>query len=604
MPQTLRVLSNLPLPVELHVVRTFGDYLPAGTASAWTAGKERRGLADILPLIPASEKPDVLVISSPEYLPIPCDVASFPGTRILLITDWNMCLRFLPDLCALFDFCFVDWPGYRLLRAAGIANVHHQPLFGHDPAAFFLRDGPFQGGDRNLEVSFCGNLNAGMHRERNRLLARLCKWGARRPFRVHLGQAFGAAYADILGRSRLVFNYSIRGEANMRLYEAMACGAVPLVEAGNLEVPRLFQPDRHYFGYEPDRLEERLESLLADPERIEAAAAEASAAVASHTKAKQIRSLLDFAGRESALRPGPGAGSATGPGAPGAVKALVKMRVLGAAYTMGEALGELEARGAALPGLIAETLPASLLTLLESNPRETLAAAEAMLERMLLPGGLPEPIRTLFRTRLHALRAQWAETLEWSGLCLQALDALEAEADAGPLPDLYAHFYPPIGLGKGIATDLNRAFREDLETGSRRGYLGLMRAHCRADRARALLALDRPAEALDCAGRIPRDRFVSLEPYLLLYQGLRRIGDTGRLRAVLRDWFAETPLDWTMWDKAVEGLGEAGADAELIAFLEEILILSRYFLTPDQVGKVRALLEGRRGTPASPRERG
>ena len=129
----LRVLSNLPLPSETHAIRTFGEYRAPGSNAPWRPESDRRSLAEILPLIPQAEKPDVLVCSSPEYLPMPCDVAAFPGTRILLITDWNMCLRFLPDLCRLFDYCFVDWPGYRLLRKAGVANVHHQPLFGHDP---------------------------------------------------------------------------------------------------------------------------------------------------------------------------------------------------------------------------------------------------------------------------------------------------------------------------------------------------------------------------------------------------------------------------------------------------------------------------------------
>src|SRR5690606_1591172 len=177
----IRVLSNLPLPsVEGYSIRTFGDYLPGGPDPAWRPQSERRDLADILPLIPLAEKPDILLFSTPEYLPIPLDLAAFPGIRILLITDWNVCLRFLPDLCPLFDFCFTDWPGYRLMRRGGVANVHHQPLFGHDPAVFGLRGKTA----RDLDVSFCGSLNQGLHGERNRLLARLARWGRDR--RMHL----------------------------------------------------------------------------------------------------------------------------------------------------------------------------------------------------------------------------------------------------------------------------------------------------------------------------------------------------------------------------------------------------------------------------------
>ncbi|GEM_PF-1752892 len=609
----IRVLTNVYLPpVDGYALRTFGDYAPGGPDSAWRPEKERRPLADILPHIPDREKPDVLLISSPEYLPIPADLTAFPGPKILLITDWNVCLRFLPDLCALFDFCYTDWPGYRLLRKAGIANVHHQPLFGHNRDHFF-----HQGKSRNLDVSFCGNLNTSLHRERNRLLARLAAWGAATAGRtIHLGQVFNDGYVDVLNRSRLVFNYSIRGEANMRLYEAMACGAVPLVEASNQEASILFQEGRHYFRYEPDRLEKLLESLLADPARIEAAGIEARAAVARHTKGDQIRALLDHAGREGGARPGAQrnldatfSGDGPDPAASAPRKALIKLRVLGAAYTMPEALGELQARSAGLPGLDLETLPAALLTLMENHPGEALIAAHKVLEMMLNAGGRPEVLQALFRLRLSTQRGRWQEALDGSQRCLEALDNLERAHAAGavpvtgpgagsPLPrslrELYGHFYPPVDLGKGVNTDLNSAFRADLAGGSPQGYLDLMRAHCLAERARALLALDRPREALECAERIPVDRFASLEPHGLMAEACARTGDAARLRTVLQTWRRETPLNTEVWDKVAEGLDGIGDKAELIAFLEEILILSRFFLPPGQVEMVRARLEKER----------
>ena len=620
----VRVLSNLSLPkAQGYSLRAFRDYLPGGPDPSMRDELERRNLSDILPLIPQDEKPDVLVISSPEYLPIPPDLASFPGLKILLITDWNVCLRFLPDLCPLFDFCFTDLPGFRLLRKAGADNVHHQPLFGHDPAGFH-----FQGKPRNLDVSFCGNLNIGLHRDRNRLLARLAKWGRGRP--VHLGQAFGEAYVDVLNRSRLVFNYSIRGEANMRLYEAMACGAVPLVEASNLEVPLLFQEGRHYFSYATDRLEETLEFLLADPARIEAASAQARAAVTGHTKADQLKALLDFAGREmpkaaalpkegitlrtpavidagvKALATGTPAVAAMGKAegvltapvrTPGVIeagaKALVKLRVLGAAYTLPEAISELQRRAAGLPGLDRETLPASLLTILESNPKDPLASAEAFLERMLDAGARAAPIGALFRMRLHALRGRWPEALEGSRRTLESLDTLNAEAL--PMRDLYGHFYPPVELGKGFNTDLNRAYREDLDSGSRQGYLDLIRSQCLAGQARALLALERPREAAECAERIPRDRFVSLDVHGLLAEAYLRLGDSVRLRGMVDAWIAERPLDAGAWDKIADALRFIGDKPALIAFLEEILVLGTCFLPKAQADGIREVLEREQG---------
>ncbi|HLP40562.1 MAG TPA: glycosyltransferase, partial [Fibrobacteria bacterium] len=317
-----RVLSNVHLPaVAGYSVRTFGDYPALGASpGTWRAEMERRDLRDILPLIPAAERPDMVVCASPEYLPIPRDIHAFPGTKVLLITDWNVCLRFLPDLLPLFDFAFVDWPGYRLLRRAGFANVHHQPLFGHDPEVFRDLSLP-----RTLDVSFCGNLNSGLHGERNRLAARLALWAARTDRLVHLRQAFGPAYVEVLNRSRLVFNYSVRGEANMRLFEAMACGAVPLVEESNQEAAILFQEGRHYFRYAPGRLEATVEALLARPERIAEAAEAARMEVARHTKARQLETLFATVGREAPSR---SAGS-TPPPSPVSRGTLAKIRVLG-----------------------------------------------------------------------------------------------------------------------------------------------------------------------------------------------------------------------------------------------------------------------------------
>lgn len=629
----IRVLTNIPLPgSEGYVFRTFGDYLPPGfpftgrngagsapaLSPAWSPEKERRSLADILPLIPEAEKPDILIVSTPEYLPIPVDIASFPGIRILLITDWNVCLRFLPDLCPLFDFCFTDWPGFRLLAGAGVANVRHQPLFGHDPAVF-----ADQGLDRNLDVSFCGNLNAGLHRERNRLLARLAGWGSAAGRRLSLGQAFGKDYVDVLNRSRLVFNYSIRGEANMRLFEAMACGAVPLVEASNQEAGLLFREGVHYFRYEPDRLESTLEALLADPARIDAASVAARAAVAGHTKAAQIRSLLDQAVAEhrmGAARPDsvpsdiPSMASAASakalkaPNAPDslkALKALVKMRVLGAAYTLPEAMEELQARSAALPGLDVETLPGMLLSLLEANPEASLAAARNILERLLDAGGRPECLRHFFRMRLAALDRNWEAVLEASRRCREALpDA--AQSPAAPAPDalagIHRHFLAPVELGKGLNSDLNRAFGADLgrDPGSHPGYSpaqgfpSLMRAHCLVLEARASLALGRPGNALRMAEGIPAAEFVSVDPFGLMAEACAASGDGPRLRELLLAWYAERPLDTAVWTRVAEGLDRSGDKTGLIAFLEEILTLSRHFLPPAHAEMVREMLARQR----------
>jgi hypothetical protein len=603
-PTPARVLSNLSLPSPAGIaIRAFHDYLPPGAdPSASHPEYARRALKDILSLVPAAERPDALIIASPEYLPIPADLVSFPGVKILLITDWNVCLRFLPDLCPLFDFCFTDWPGYRWLRRAGIANVFHQPLFGHDPAVFR----PL-GLDRNLDVSFCGNLNPGLHGERNRLLARVARWAGPRP--VHLRQAFDRAYVEVLNRSRLVFNCSIRGEANMRLFEAMACGAAPLVEDSNQEVPILFQEGLHYFRYHPDRLEARLDELLSDPARLAAAGEAARAAVARHTKADQIRSLLEFAGREApGLRAG-GEGTRNLEVTQGqaSAKALAKMRLLGSNYTLYEAVAEIQALSPLLPGFDAETLPATLLTLMEGAP-EPLPAAEAFVERLLSDGRQPAIISAFLRLRLEARHGHWEAVLSLAEICLRELDSLRDLPGEPPavrirrLRDLYSRYYPPINLGKGFNADINRAFREDVggratadtvatEDADLSAFARLLRAHCIDAQARALCAMARPVAALARSLSLPAGEFASLDIRRTRAQAAEAAGDTLRARLEWEGVFAERPLDTGAWDKLAEALMRVGDGPALIAFLSGILVLARAFLPAEQAERVRERLD-------------
>jgi hypothetical protein len=604
-PSHTRILSNLPVPrVDGYAVKLFSDYLPEGMdPSKWRAEKERRDLSEILRLIPQTEKPDILLFASPEYLPIPVDISSFQGLKILLITDWNMCLRFLPDLCPLFDLCYTDWPGYRLLKRAGVANVRHQPLFGHDPDRYKVTGKP-----RDLDVSFCGNLNSGLHGERNRLLARIAKWGAgKRPpagafspgRSIHLRQAFGDDYVDLLNRSRLVFNYSIRGEANMRLFESMACGAVPLVEESNQEAAILFQEGKHYFRYAPDRLEETLDSLLADPARIEAVSAAAREFVGRHAKSSQIRSLLEDAGRETrgretGSREAP-VRSGSGIAAPSAdgIKALVKLRVLGAGYTMAEAVDELQARSTGLPGLGAETLPASLLTLLIREAATPMPAAERILERYLQDTGQPEAVRAFFGMKLDVIRERWEPAIERADACLRALDALASAP--GTVRRLYGHFHPPLDLGKGMNADLNRAFGMDLAGGKLPGYLDLLRAHCHAEKARASLAIGAVGESSSQLEDVPPGRFASLDPYEALIADRLRLGDLDGVRATLRFWFSQSPLDTAAWNRIFNVYAAIGDRPAVVRFLREITTLAEAFLSPEQCEVIRGLSAAQAG---------
>jgi hypothetical protein len=575
-----RILGNLGLPeVEGFSIRHFGHYLAPGSPP-WRPEMERRNLSDILPLIPAAEKPDILVCGSPEYLPIPWDIHTFPGTKVLLITDWNVCLRFLPDICPLFDFCFVDWPGYRILRKAGLSNVHHQPLFGHDPRRFRFLDKP-----RDLEVSFCGNLNSGLHGERNRLLARIAWWADRTRRPVHLRQAFGDAYVDILNRSRLVFNYAIRGEANMRLFEAMACGAVPLVEDTNQEAAILFQEGRHYFRYAPGRLEEKLNELLARPERIAAVAEEARREVARHTKARQIENMLETVLRESPSRRVPP--METPPVA--RRKALAKMRILGMGYTAKEAIEEIQDRAKECPGLDVEALPGLLFALMEREAPTTAAAAGNALEHLLNRPELPDYLR-IFLQMLAAMHGKdWSATASLSTRCLEALARQDGETfktDGA----FFRFLLPPLNLGKGMNADINQVFLAALHENRPEMARTFIECFCHYSYSSSTMQMGSIAATAKMSTGCGETPFNSIPRHQLHLEIASLSGSPESIKKACRDWFEESPLDSRAWERILGGLETAGSEKEKIGFLKEIHCLAVHFMDADQADRIKALL--------------
>ena len=69
-----------------------------------------------------------------------------------------------------------------------------------------------------------GNLSATVQRERAPWLARVARLADRCRVRI-AGGVYGEEYTRLMNATRITFNRSIRGEMNMRCYEAAACGS-------------------------------------------------------------------------------------------------------------------------------------------------------------------------------------------------------------------------------------------------------------------------------------------------------------------------------------------------------------------------------------------
>ena len=110
---------------------------------------------------------------------------------------------------------------------------------------------PLDNGPRDINVLFVGSVHAAVQRKHLSWIRRLAQFAERWQVRICQG-VFGKDYRQLLTRSRIVFNRSIRSEANKRAFEATAAGALLFQESENQEVSAYFR-DRQECAYYTDR---------------------------------------------------------------------------------------------------------------------------------------------------------------------------------------------------------------------------------------------------------------------------------------------------------------------------------------------------------------
>jgi hypothetical protein len=223
----------------------------------------------------------------PEYNAIPAGLEDSPWPTIAAISDWNVNFRDLVPCLGVFDLVVGDSNGMQILRGFGFQRVHYWPMYSFDPAIHR----PADPGDKSHDLAFLGNLNHRVQRERSRYLHKVARLSD--SCKVFVGAGlYGEDYARILQLSRLVFNRSIRGELNLRCFEAPACGSLLLLEDTNDEIRTLFTPGVHCALYGPDDLPDVVAELLAEPARREAITAAGTTRVRASSYTAHFSGLL------------------------------------------------------------------------------------------------------------------------------------------------------------------------------------------------------------------------------------------------------------------------------------------------------------------------
>jgi glycosyltransferase involved in cell wall biosynthesis/predicted Zn-dependent protease len=216
---------------------------------------------DVCARLPAGWRPELLVLCLHFTTP-PAALWSAPVPVIGLAGDWHLVWHYYRHCLPLCDLVLTDQPGVEALGRAGIGHARAANLanfYGCERS--FIEDNR-PGLPRDIDILFVGNLDPAAQGERLPWLGRIARLAARHRVVIRTG-ARGGAYRDLLCRARIVFNRSVRGECNLRTFEAVACGALLFQEAGNREVPAYFRDRQECVYYRGDDLEDLLEHYLA-----------------------------------------------------------------------------------------------------------------------------------------------------------------------------------------------------------------------------------------------------------------------------------------------------------------------------------------------------
>ncbi len=221
--------------------------------------------SDIEAKLPPGWKTDVLIFWGPEYTLIPQGFENTPFPIVAMLGDWNLSFSNLRDNIKQFDFIVSDKSCVETLKKAGYKNVDYWPGNAFNPD-FHKR---LPNVEKIYDVVFIGSINNDIHRKREKWLYRLTSMADKYKINILLN-VYGDKYVETLNQSKIVFNYGIRKEINMRAFEAPACGALLFLEEDNLEVRDYFEPGKECILYNNDNFEEILAYYIAhDQEREE-----------------------------------------------------------------------------------------------------------------------------------------------------------------------------------------------------------------------------------------------------------------------------------------------------------------------------------------------
>ena len=245
---------------------------------------------DILARLPEGFRPELFwwIESHTVFLPRGVGTLDCPTVAYETAGLWNhfWAARFVRD----YDIVAVNRRRPDVYQAAGNQRVFSLP----NAAADWMVADVFA--ERAVDVAFLGTFNPTIYPDRVRLLGRLRQLADRHGLKVRVANGLKPDdLAELYRSSKIVFNAGTLGEGlNMRVLEAMSCGALCFTENGTLPgVSQFFEPGRHLVLFEEDDFEEQLLHYLRhDAERLSIAAAGQAEVLARHRYVDRIHQVL------------------------------------------------------------------------------------------------------------------------------------------------------------------------------------------------------------------------------------------------------------------------------------------------------------------------
>lgn len=269
-----------------HEIRTLSAKY--GTATHYKYNPAEETFQDILNRIAREWTPDLFLCWNPENDPPPLGIEDSPIPTVAIAGDWNLFHAAQHVNLARYDVVLSDKPGVSILTTEWVTPHYILPLYAANPLVH--RPYPLA---RDIDILYIGNLNIIHRKDRAWLLDRLARLSNRYNVAI-VGGLFGEEYAQALSRARIVFNRSVRGELNLRVFETMACGALAMLEDSNEEVRDWFTDGQDIVLFNENNIEEKVIYYLensADRERI---AANGLRRAQEFAPEKRLDDLLNF----------------------------------------------------------------------------------------------------------------------------------------------------------------------------------------------------------------------------------------------------------------------------------------------------------------------